>query len=107
MQEFDGRRRSASRRGARPCFGMNPATRLPMLIRLGYDIQFDVPAPVPMIVLLNVHPSRRQSLLEPDHVRVEPAVNVQEYCDLFGNLSTRFVAPAGTLRLSSSTTIED
>jgi transglutaminase-like putative cysteine protease len=78
-----------------------------MLIRLGYDIQFDVPAPVPMIALLNVHPSRRHSLLEPDRVQVEPAVDVQEYCDIFGNLSTRLIAPAGRLRLFNTTTIED
>jgi hypothetical protein len=43
-----------------------------MLIRLAYDIQFELPAPVPMVALLNVHPSRAQDLLEPDELRVEP-----------------------------------
>jgi transglutaminase-like putative cysteine protease len=60
-----------------------------------------------MVALLNVHPSRRGDLREPDRVRVEPAVDVEEYRDLFGNLSTRFVAPAGIIRLSNLTTIED
>ena len=69
-----------------------------MRIRLGYDIRFDVPAPVSIVALLNVHPTRRGDLLEPDRVQVEPAVPVEEYRDLFGNLSTRFVAPAGTIR---------
>jgi hypothetical protein len=29
-----------------------------MLIRLGFDIQFDVPAPVAMVALFHVHPTR-------------------------------------------------
>ena len=78
-----------------------------MLIRLGYDIQFEIAAPVPMTALLAVHPTRRHDLREPDRVRVEPETPVEEYRDLFGNLSTRFVAPQGTLRLTNSTVIED
>jgi transglutaminase-like putative cysteine protease len=78
-----------------------------MLIRLGYDIRFEIPAPVPMTALLNVHPSRRHDLREPDRLCVEPEVPVEEYEDLFGNLSTRFSAPQGTIRLTSSTIVED
>jgi transglutaminase-like putative cysteine protease len=78
-----------------------------MLIRLGYDIRFDIAAPVPMTALLNVHPSRRHDLREPDRLRIEPEVPVEEYQDLFGNLSTRFVAPQGTIRLTNSTLVED
>jgi transglutaminase-like putative cysteine protease len=78
-----------------------------MLIRLGYDLRFDIAAQVPMTALLTVHPSRRHDLREPDRVHVEPAVPVEEYEDLFGNLSARFVAPLGTIRLTSSTVIED
>ena len=29
-----------------------------MFIRLGYDIEFDLPAPVAMVAMLSVHPSR-------------------------------------------------
>jgi transglutaminase-like putative cysteine protease len=78
-----------------------------MLIRLGYDLRFDIAAPVPMTALLNVHPSRRHDLREPDRLRLEPEVPQQEYLDLFGNLSTRFVAPPGPIRLTSSTLVED
>jgi len=28
-----------------------------MILRLGYDIQFEIPSPVAMVALLNVHPS--------------------------------------------------
>lgn len=78
-----------------------------MLIRLGYDIRFDIPAPVPVVTLLTVHPSRRHDLREPDRVQLDPPVELEEYSDLFGNRSTRFIAPPGVLRLHNSTLIED
>jgi transglutaminase-like putative cysteine protease len=78
-----------------------------VLIRLGYDIQFDIDAPVPMVAMLTVHPSRRDDLQEPDKVQVEPAIPTTDYKDWFGNICTRLVAPTGRLRLSNSTVIED
>lgn len=78
-----------------------------MLIRLGYDIQFELPAPVAIVAILNVHPSRTADLREPDVLRLEPSVPVQKYTDSFGNVCCRFVAPEGTLRLSNSALIED
>ena len=78
-----------------------------MLIRVGYDIQFDVPSATPMVALLSVHPSRAGDLLEPDHLQIEPAVSATSYLDSFGNRCTRFVAPAGRLRLTSSALVYD
>ena len=78
-----------------------------MLIRLGYDIQFDIPAPVPIVAMLNVHPSRAADLQEPDELRTEPAVPLETYQDSFGNLCTRMVAPAGRMRLYNLTSIRD
>jgi transglutaminase-like putative cysteine protease len=78
-----------------------------MRIRLGFDIQFYVPVPVPVVALLNVHPSRVGDLIEPDILRVEPEVQQEQYTDTFGNICTRFTAPAGCLRLWNSTLIED
>lgn len=78
-----------------------------MLIRLGYDIIFETPLDVPVVALLNVHPSRVPNLLEPDFVKIEPPQNVETYYDTFGNFCTRFVAPAGQVRLSNSTLIYD
>lgn len=78
-----------------------------MLIRLGFDIQFEIPSPVVMIAVYHVHPSRRADLREPDEPRITPPVALQEYEDSFGNVCTRFVAPAGRLQLYNSTLIED
>src|SRR5208282_1315131 len=78
-----------------------------MLIRLAYDIQFNIPAPVAMVALLNVHPSRVHDLLEPDELQTEPKLEIAHYIDSFGNRCARFVAPPGPLRLSSTTLIRD
>jgi transglutaminase-like putative cysteine protease len=78
-----------------------------MLIRLGFDIQFDVPAQVAMVALLHVHPTRCADLREPDEPRITPAVPFKKYQDGFGNVCSRFIAPAGRLRLYHSTLIED
>jgi len=78
-----------------------------MLIRLGYDLQFQIPAPVTVVAMLHVHPSRAADLRAPDELHTEPAVPVDLYTDSFGNTAARLAAPAGTLRLHNSTVIED
>jgi transglutaminase-like putative cysteine protease len=67
-----------------------------------------------MVALLNVHPSRAQNLLQPDELHVErrslddtPGRSPQQYRDCFDNICTRFLAPAGSVRLFSSSLISD
>jgi transglutaminase-like putative cysteine protease len=78
-----------------------------MLIRLGYDIQFELPEPVAFVTMLQVHPSREGDLLEPDEMTVAPHTRCDTYIDTFGNRCTRFRAQAGTLQLKGSTLITD
>jgi transglutaminase-like putative cysteine protease len=78
-----------------------------MLIRLGYDIELEMPQSVALIAVLNVHPSRAADLLEPDDLRLSPEVPRQTYLDSFGNCCTRIVAPRGRFRLWNSTLIRD
>ena len=78
-----------------------------MMLRLGYDIQFEIPSPVAMVALLNVHPSRVADLRAPDEIRVEPWTPVENFLDGFGNRCTRFVAQQGQLRLTNSTLLQD
>jgi len=66
-----------------------------MFIRLGYDIEFEVPAPVAIVSMLSVHPSRALDLRAPDEIGIEPTVEVTSYLDGFGNRFGRFVAPPG------------
>jgi transglutaminase-like putative cysteine protease len=78
-----------------------------VLIRLGYDIEFYLPFPTPIVALLEVHPSRIPDLREPDQMKIEPDVPVERYVDSFGNHCSRFLAPSGIVRLYNSTLIED
>jgi len=78
-----------------------------MLIRLGYDIQFELPMDVFFIGLVNVHPSRMKDLREPDELVVEPHTQIDCYIDGFGNRCTKFLARKGLVSLRNSTLIED
>jgi len=78
-----------------------------MLIRLGYDIQFETVGEVPIVTLLNVHPSRKNDLREADELSTDPLVNIENYVDSFGNHACRVLAPAGRIRFQNSTLIED
>jgi transglutaminase-like putative cysteine protease len=71
-----------------------------MQIRIGYELVFDIPAPVPMLLMLYVHPEQAGVLQRPERLVVEPAVPVRDYIDAFGNRVGRLVAPAGKLRLT-------
>jgi transglutaminase-like putative cysteine protease len=70
-----------------------------MLIHLGYELVFDCPAAVPMVLMLYVHPDKADVLRQPEQLIVEPAVSVHNFIDSFGNRAARLVAPAGKLRL--------
>src|SRR5256885_15347662 len=78
-----------------------------MLIRIGYDISFELANPTPLITMLYVHPSRRDDLQSPEGVGVEPGVPVHTYLDSFGNICGRLLAPAGTGRFTLDTLIHD
>jgi transglutaminase-like putative cysteine protease len=78
-----------------------------MLIRIGYDIAFELANATPMVVMLYVHPSRQCDLVAPENVTVEPAAPIRTYTDSFGNVCGRLFAPAGTVRFSLDTTIRD
>ena len=78
-----------------------------MLIRLGYELVFQVPARTPMVLMLYTHPSRAAALRSADWIRVEPDAPVEIYTDAFGNYCGRLVAAAGKLRLWNATLIED
>jgi transglutaminase-like putative cysteine protease len=78
-----------------------------MLIRLGYDIIFDVPRAVPFVALLKVHPSRVNDLQTLDELKVNYGTHFECFSDSFGNICCRFLARPGQLRLTNSTLIHD
>jgi transglutaminase-like putative cysteine protease len=60
-----------------------------------------------MVLMLTIHHTRAQDLVEPDILQVEPAVSTSSYRDGFGNWCTRIVAPPGRIRLSASALVHD
>lgn len=78
-----------------------------MLIKIGYEIIFESPVAVPMMLMLYTHPSRADTMKKPDQLRIEPDIPVEEFIDSFGNRCGRIVAPAGRLRLWNDAMVED
>ena len=78
-----------------------------MIIKIGFDIQFELAAPTPMILMLYVHPSRQADLRTPEKITVEPNVPLTDFTDLYGNRCARLLAPAGNIGFSLEALIED
>lgn len=78
-----------------------------MQIRVGYELVFDCPAPTPMLFSLFIHPSRLGSVLQPDDLRTDPYLAIEDFADPFGNRCGRGMLPAGQVRLSSTALVED
>jgi transglutaminase-like putative cysteine protease len=76
-------------------------------IEAGYDIAFNCPQEVPMLLMLTVHPSRQQHLLTEHKTRFSPGIPSRDYLDAFGNVCTRLVAPPGTLQIHNRFVISD
>jgi transglutaminase-like putative cysteine protease len=84
-----------------------------MLIRSGFEIEFQLPHSAAMIGLLRLHPSLDDAVRGTELLTVEQldgttptAIPVTEYIDSFDNRCSRFLAPAGWLRLVGSSLVE-
>lgn len=78
-----------------------------MRIRAGFTIGYECAAETPMLLVLNIHPSRRPDLLTDQTLRFDRPVEARPYLDGFGNACTRIVAPPGTLQISTDFEIYD
>jgi transglutaminase-like putative cysteine protease len=78
-----------------------------MLIRVGFEVAFNSPAPTAMLVALYLHPSRAPTVRKPEWLKVEPLVTTSEYIDSFGNRCGRAFVPAGRVVFSNDAIVED
>lgn len=78
-----------------------------MRIRAGFEIAYDCPVAVPMMLTLSVHPTRRGDLETPDWIATNPNLDVRQYIDAFGNICSRLTAPPGRTVLSADFIVED
>jgi transglutaminase-like putative cysteine protease len=78
-----------------------------MKLRVGYELRYDFPQPTPAILILSIHYSRVSDLQFPDNIVISPAVPISGYRDGFGNWCSRIVAPAGQVRITADSIIND
>jgi transglutaminase-like putative cysteine protease len=78
-----------------------------MNLQVGFELLYECPQPVPMILLVNVHYSRSGDMASPDLLTTDPAIPFTAYRDAFGNWCTRLIAPPGRLKLSANGVVRD
>ncbi|MDB5651732.1 MAG: transglutaminase-like protein [Hyphomicrobiales bacterium] len=78
-----------------------------MKIRAGFSIAYDCAKPTPMLLVLNIHPSRRVDLLSEQVLEFDRPIEAWGYTDSFGNACTRIVAPPGITTISTAFEIYD
>lgn len=79
----------------------------PMLIQAGFDIAFQCSVQTPMLLQLNVHPSRERDLCSPDVITSAPPLAMESYLDAFANRVTRLEIPPGLVTFSNRFVIYD
>ncbi len=85
-----------------------------MLVRNCFAIEFDLPLDTAIIGLLRLHPTLDSRTTQPEQLTAthltpdgsRQPLAVEEYLDAFGNRASRFLAPAGHLRLAGESTVE-
>jgi len=88
-----------------------------MFIKSAFEIRFELACPTPMIAMLHLHPSLAPNVRAGDELLIEQEaaagvadfsrrIQAAEYSDSFGNRCSRFVAPAGLVRLSGMNVVE-
>jgi transglutaminase-like putative cysteine protease len=75
-----------------------------MRIQIGFRLRFAVPAPTPMLLLLQVRPGA-YAFASPEMSTLTPAIPVEHFIDVFGNAARRCVALAGSFDLASDGTV--
>ena len=78
-----------------------------MKISAGFTLAYECPQPTPMLLVLDVHPLRRDDLLVKQVLTFDPPIEARPYLDGFGNICTRIVAPAGITTISTAFEIQD
>ena len=78
-----------------------------MKIRAGFRLGYECAQPTPMMLVLNIHPSRRIDLLTEQVLHFSPPLEAWNYIDSFGNACSRIVAPPGLTEISTEFDIYD
>jgi transglutaminase-like putative cysteine protease len=78
-----------------------------MHIRAGYELIYDCPAPVALLMMINLHRSRMHDMLTEGAIAFSGGAIPRTYEDRFGNICTRLRVPAGRLVISTNFVVQD
>ncbi|ANH07801.1 transglutaminase family protein [Shinella sp. HZN7] len=78
-----------------------------MKIRAGFHLGYECKQATPMLLVLNIHPSRRADLLTEQVLSFDQPIESWGYIDGFGNACSRIVAPPGLTTISTEFEIYD
>lgn len=78
-----------------------------MKIRAGFDIAYECENETAMLLVLNIHPSRRADLLTEQALTFDRPIEAWGYRDIFGNACSRISAPPGLTTISTRFDIYD
>jgi len=71
-------------------------------IKVGYELIYNCPQPMPMLLMVNIHYSHAYEIVTPDVLVNSPFAPITAYRDTFGNWCRRLEAPAGRTTISTS-----
>ena len=78
-----------------------------MLIHVGFNIEFEMPAASEAFFALSIHPSLKKRIRQGERLQIEPHVPMTRFTDPFGNACGRACLPAGLVQFSNDAVIED
>lgn len=78
-----------------------------MLLKVGSEIAFTLPAPTAMVLILHLHPSIAARSRGSERFQIQPNVPLAEYVDLYGNRCTRVFVPAGRVVFRHDAIVDD
>ncbi|MDO9418635.1 transglutaminase-like domain-containing protein [Pararhizobium sp.] len=78
-----------------------------MKIRAGFHLAYECAQTTPMLLTLNIHPSRRADLLSDQVLSFDRPIDAWGYTDGFGNACSRILAPPGITTISTDFEIYD
>lgn len=78
-----------------------------MKIRAGFNIGYQCEYETAMLLVLNIHPSRRADLLTEQGLFFDRPIEAWGYMDIFGNVCSRISAPPGLTTISTRFEIYD
>jgi transglutaminase-like putative cysteine protease len=78
-----------------------------MKIRAGFNIDYECETPSPILLMLSIRPEREVDLISPQQLSCTPDTPVSSYLDVYGNLCSRVLMPAGRTTFSTDFLIND